>query len=119
MQLREILNFLRHFPENKIILAHWGGGIFFYYLMKKKIKDVLKNTWFDTAASPYLYDKEIYSIAAEIMGSDRILFGSDYPLIKPSRYFKEMKESGLSQDAVQKICGYNATALLKIIDIIE
>lgn len=119
MKLREILGFLKHFPKNKIILAHWGGGIFFYHLMKKEIKDVLKNTWFDTAASPYLYDKEVYPIAAEIVGPDRILFGSDFPLIKPSRYFKEMKESGLSQDAVQKICGHNATSLLKIVNIAE
>jgi len=114
MTLKEIYDFLYSFPDNKIILAHWGGGIFFYYLMKKVVKGVLKNTWFDTAASPYLYDKEIYSISTKIVGFDKILFGSDFPLIKPSRYFKEMKDAGLSKDAIGTICGENAASLLKI-----
>ncbi len=112
MTLKEIYDFLSHFPDNKIILAHWGGGIFFYHLMKKEVKGVLKNTWFDTAASPYLYNKEVYSIAVKIVGPDRILFGSDFPLIQPGRYFKEMKEAGLSKDAIRKICGENAALLL-------
>jgi predicted TIM-barrel fold metal-dependent hydrolase len=115
MTLKEIYDFLCSFPDNKIILAHWGGGIFFYYLMKKEVKGVLKNTWFDTAASPYLYDKAIYSISTEIVGFDKILFGSDFPLIKPSRYFKEMKDTGLSKDVIEKICGENAASMLKIV----
>jgi uncharacterized protein len=114
MTLKEIYDFLQYFSDNKIILAHWGGGIFIYYLMKKVVKGVLKNTWFDTAASPYLYDKAIYSISTEIVGFDKILFGSDFPLIKPSRYFKEMKDAGLSKDAIGTICGENAASLLKI-----
>ena len=114
MMLKEIYDFLHSFPNNNIILAHWGGGIFFYYLMKKVVKGVLKNTWFDTAASPYLYDKEIYSISTKIVGFDKILFGSDFPLIKPGRYFNEMKDAGLPKDAIRKICGENAASLLKI-----
>ncbi len=106
--LKEIYGFLQGFPDNKIILAHWGGGILFYHLMKKAVKGVLQNIWFDTAASPYLYDKEIYSISTTIVGSDRILFGSDFPLLNPGRYFKEMKEAGLSEDVIRKICGENA-----------
>jgi len=115
MALKEIYDFLQYFPDNKIILAHWGGGIFFYHLMKREVKGILKNTWFDTAASPYLYDKEIYSISTKIVGPDRILFGSDFPLLKPGRYFKEMKETGLSQGAKRKICGENAASLFNLL----
>ena len=110
--LKEIFNFLKYFPDNKIILAHWGGGILFYRLMKKIVKEVLKNTWFDTAASPYLYEKKIYTVATQIVGPDRILFGSDFPLLKPGRYFKEMKEAGLPDTTIKKICGDNARLLL-------
>jgi len=112
LTLQEIYAFLQRFPDNKIILAHWGGGLFFYYLMKKEVKEVLRNAWFDTAASPYLYDKEIYRLAIQIMGPDKILFGSDFPLLRPGRYFKEMKAAGLPQEATQKICGKNAALLL-------
>ncbi len=112
--LRGIYGLVQCFPKNKIVLAHWGGGIFFYHLMKKEVKSVLHNTWFDTAASPYLYNRQIYSIATEIMGSEKILFGSDYPLLNPSRYFNEMKEAGLPHDAMNNICGENAASLLKL-----
>ena len=110
--LREICDLLKYLPDNKIILAHWGGGLFFYHLMKRDLKGLLKNTWFDTAASPYLYDKDIYSIALRIVGPERILFGSDFPLLNPGRYLKEIKEAGLSKDAIEKICGENAALLL-------
>jgi uncharacterized protein len=110
--LKEIFNFLNYFPDNKIILAHWGGGILFYNIMKKTVKDVLKNTWFDTAASPYLYEKMIYPISAQLVGPSKILFGSDFPLLRPSRYFKEMREAGLSGNNIKKICGENAQSLL-------
>jgi predicted TIM-barrel fold metal-dependent hydrolase len=112
--VKEVYRVLQCFPKNKIVLAHWGGGILFYHLMKKEVKEVLRNTWFDTAASPYLYDQEIYSIATEIVGPHKILFGSDYPLLNPSRYFKEMKEAGLTQEAMKKICGENAASLLNL-----
>jgi predicted TIM-barrel fold metal-dependent hydrolase len=112
MTLREIYDFLQHFPDNKIVLAHWGGGLFFYYLMKGDIKGLLKNTWFDTAASPYLYDKDVYSMAMKIVGPDKVVFGSDFPLLNPGRYFKEMKQAGLSKDDIRKICGENAALLL-------
>jgi len=110
--LKEIYDLLQYLPDNKIILAHWGGGLFFYYLMKRDLKGLLKNTWFDTAASPYLYDKDVYSIALKILGPERILFGSDFPLLNPGRYFREMKEAGLPEDAIEKICGENAALLL-------
>jgi predicted TIM-barrel fold metal-dependent hydrolase len=115
LTLREIYDFLQYFPDNRIILAHWGGGLFFYHLMKRDVKGVLQNTWFDTAASPFLYDKEIYSIAANMVGSEKILFGSDFPLLKPGRYFKEMREAGLSHYAIRKICGENAASLFDLL----
>jgi predicted TIM-barrel fold metal-dependent hydrolase len=111
MILRQIYDFLKSYPSNRVILAHWGGGIFFYSLMKKEVKDVLKNVWFDTAASPFLYNPEIYRLAGEMIGFDRILFGSDYPLIKPGRYFKEIKSSSIPPQSINQILGDNAAVL--------
>jgi hypothetical protein len=112
--LHELYRFLRHYEHNKFVLAHWGGGILFYHLMKREVKEVLRNTWFDTAASPFLYDKEVYALAARILGPDRILFGSDFPLLEPSRYFEEMKEAGLPDETIGNICGGNAARLLRV-----
>jgi predicted TIM-barrel fold metal-dependent hydrolase len=112
--LHELYGFLQQYQHNRFVLAHWGGGIFFYHLMKREVKEVLNNTWFDTAASPFLYDKEVYALATRILEPDRILFGSDFPLLKPARYLEEMKDAGLSGNVITKICGENAARLLKI-----
>ena len=110
--LAQIYRLIKRFPANKIVLAHWGGGMFFFGLMKKEVKQSLKNVYFDTAASPYLYDAQIYQIAAKIIGVDKILFGSDYPLLPPTRYLNEMAEAGLTQRQLAKISGENARQLL-------
>ncbi|MFC1535210.1 amidohydrolase family protein [Thermodesulfobacteriota bacterium] len=112
MTLGQLYDLIKRYPSNRIVLAHWGGGIFFYALMKREVRDVLSNVWFDTAASPYLYSPEIYSVASLIIGPEKILFGSDYPLIKPGRYIEEMEAAGLSSQSLKKICGENAEFLL-------
>jgi len=111
--LAQIYRLVEQFPENTIVLAHWGGGLFFFSLLKKEVKDRLKNVYFDTAASPFLYDPAIYRIAIELVGVEKILFGSDYPLIEPQRYLKELDSLQLSMDQRARICGQNAERLLK------
>ena len=112
--LKQIYDLVKKFPENVIVLAHWGGGIFFFALLKKEVRESLKNVYFDTAASPFLYAPEIYRYAKDIVGLDKILFGSDFPLINPARYFKELDMSGLSKAEIESICGLNAAQLFKL-----
>lgn len=112
--LAQIYNLVRTYGENTIILAHWGGGLFFYNLLKKEVSDVLANVYFDTAASPFLYDPQIYRVAMELAGEQKILFGTDYPLIPPSRYYKEIEAAGISAAAREKLLGANAARVLSI-----
>jgi len=110
--LKQIYDFVRTYPSNRIVLAHWGGGLLFYGLMKREVQEVLQNVWFDTAASPFLYTSDIYRIAGEIVGFEKILFGSDYPLLKPERYFNEITSAGISPVQMEQIKGLNAARLL-------
>ncbi len=112
--LVQIYRMVKRFAGNNIILAHWGGGLFFYSLLKKEINKVLENVYFDTAASPFLYRPEIYRLAADMVGPEKILFGSDHPLLPPKRYFDEMDKSGLAGEEKAKICGLNAARLFKL-----
>lgn len=114
IQPSQIYTMVQRFPKNRFVLAHWGGGLFFYHLMKKETQETLRNVWYDTAASPYLYRPEIWSVAMKAVGPDKVLFGSDYPLIHPSRYFRDMDEGGLSKSEKQKVSGENAAAVLGI-----
>jgi predicted TIM-barrel fold metal-dependent hydrolase len=114
MQLGELYSLIKSFPELTLILAHWGGGLFFFNLLKKEISSTLKNVYFDTAASPYLYRQEIYRLAAEIIGPEKILFGSDYPLLSPSPYPTEMTKGGLPPEHQEPIISQNALKILGI-----
>jgi len=109
--LSQIYSLPQRFPQNRLILAHWGGGLFFYALLKKEVRETLQNVYFDTAASPFLYDPSIWETAARIVGPDKILFGTDYPLLKPARYFREIDASPLSEEDRALIKGGNAATL--------
>jgi hypothetical protein len=112
--LAQIYSVAETFPENKIIFAHWGGGIFFYFLLKKQARKTMQNVFFDTAASPFLYDPKIYRTAIETAGAEKILLGTDFPLINPDRYYKEMELAGLTESEKKQICGGNAANLFKL-----
>ncbi len=107
----QIYALAKAFPKNRIILAHWGGGIFFYHLMKKQVKQALTNIWYDTAASPFLYDPAVYDAARDAGIMDKVLFGTDYPLLAPGRYYADLDRSGLNQKEKAMVLGENAKAL--------
>ena len=79
--------------------------------MKKEAKDVFKNIWFDTAASPFLYDPAIYDMAVAAGILDKILFGTDFPLLTPDRYYADLDNSNISDREKKKILGENAKYL--------
>lgn len=92
----------QNFPRVKVVCAHWGGGLPFYALMPE-VKEALRNVYFDTAASPYLYTADVFSTVERLVGADKILFGSDYPLLRPKRLLAHLEESGLPEHTRQTI----------------
>jgi len=108
-----LFSFITEFQKMKLICAHWGGGLPFYALMPE-VKKSLENVFFDTAASPYLYNPQIYSGVADLVGSEKILFGTDYPLLSTKTYLKEIDSLDLDPKVRNQILGENARTLLKI-----
>jgi predicted TIM-barrel fold metal-dependent hydrolase len=113
IDFKALHDFIASHQDLTIILAHWGGGFFFFELMPE-IKKITKNVFYDTAASPLLYHQQIFEVALKIVGEERILFGSDFPLLTPRKYFKEMAMTIASEDMLKKIKGQNAQRLLKL-----
>jgi len=107
--------FITSFPELTIVCAHWGGGLPFYALMPE-VKKAMSNVFFDTAASPFLYNSQVYNQVTQLVGSDKILFGSDYPLLTQSRMLKEIRAVDMPEETKNLILSGNAQRLLDIKD---
>ncbi len=109
------------YPELKLILAHWGGGLFLYEIMPE-VRRELANVWYDTAASPLLYPtQDIFDVALRCVDRRKILYGSDYPLsLYPGRqaepdfcaFVTEIEGLGLAPEVLEDLLGGNAARLL-------
>ncbi|MDD5093746.1 MAG: amidohydrolase family protein, partial [Dehalococcoidia bacterium] len=108
-----LYQFITSFPDAPIVCAHWGGGLPFYALMPE-VSQALKHVWFDTAASPFLYKYDIFPHVAAIIGADKILFGSDYPLIAQKRIINDLQKVEIPNKSRDKILGENAQTILGI-----
>ena len=107
----KLWRFIQSFPGNTIVCAHWGGGLPFYALMPE-VAEGLANVYFDSAASPFLYGPEVFSSVKGLVGVERILMGSDFPLLRARRLVTQVEESELSGDEKAAILGGNAKRLL-------
>lgn len=110
LPIEEFYWFLVEHPEATVVGAHWAGGLPFYALMPEVA--ALTNVYFDTGGTPYLYRPAIYRHAVELVGAERVLFASDYPLISQRRQLREIEESELGDNAKAMILGGNAARLL-------
>jgi len=113
ISLKQLETFVINNPELKIIFAHFAGGLLFYETMKE-IKKNFTNVYYDISGAPFLYDYRIYNMIKALGICDRILFGSDFPILSPSRYFGDFEKSGLSGEETQNILCENAKRILKI-----
>lgn len=103
-------------PDNNFILAHLGGG-----LAWQNKTPLPPNLYFDTAAVPLIYGHDCYRQAIDAAGSDRILFGTDYPLRVYPRWGKapefqrmvtEIENLDLSAKELSAMFGGNLQKLL-------
>lgn len=111
VSLQDVITFLTAFPDVRFIAAHWGGGLPFYTLMPE-IRRVTAHVWYDTAATVYLYRSNIFPSTIPMVGADRILFASDYGLLKQRRIINHIRQSGLAEPILTQILGENACQLL-------
>jgi uncharacterized protein len=118
--LQNFVHLAKDFPTTKLILAHWGGGLPFYEL-NPQLHQTLRNVTYDCAASPLLYDKRVFRQVIDLVGVDRVLYGSDYPLLvypreqrEPDfkRFLNEVVTVDLSVEEQEKVLGKNLLRLV-------
>jgi predicted TIM-barrel fold metal-dependent hydrolase len=108
-----LADFIANLPGIPVVCAHWGGGLPFYELMPE-VRKAMEDVYFDTAISPFLYRPEIYQHISQIIGADRIIFGSDFPVIAQRRLLDEINAANLSEKARDEVLAGNARRLLGI-----
>ena len=106
----KLYRFIQNFPGNVIICAHWGGGLPFYSLMPE-VKESLKNVYFDSAATPFLYRPEVFGAVSELAGAGKVLFASDFPLLEMSRPLEQARNAGLAAYVEAALLWGNAAKL--------
>ena len=107
-----VIRFARLFPEATLVCAHWGGGTIFYELMPE-IARLMRNVFYDTAASLYLYQDDIFSLAAR-WAPGKVLFATDYPLILPGRFIRRMRAARMPTATLRRMLGGNAWRVLRL-----
>jgi hypothetical protein len=113
LSVEQLGRFVNDFQGATVIAAHWGGGLPFYALMPE-VKPLLDRTYFDTAATGFLYSPSIYGVAIELLGAPQILFGSDFPLISQKRALEELRKAPMPDESRPLIEGENARQLLRL-----
>jgi len=58
------------------VLAHWGGLL----PLRDPTARNQPNLYYDTAASPLLYDNSVWARFLALVPAERVWFGSDFPL---------------------------------------
>ena len=112
LEIGQIYELVCRCPGVRLILAHFGGGLPFLAALKKEVKEALSGVRFDTAAMPYLFSPQALPMALKVLGADHFLLGTDFPLLKPSRYRKYLAEAGLSEEETALIMGGAAEKFL-------
>ena len=116
--LKDFVRLARRHPATTFILAHWGGLL----PLREPAARSLANMHYDTAASPLLYDEGIWRRFLAVVPSERVLFGSDFPLnVYPridaepvmARLVAELHRSGLTADQLHAVAGENARRIFR------
>jgi uncharacterized protein len=107
-------------PTARFILAHMGGPRFFemvvFSILKAYPNVYKRNVWLELSAvshlvagSPSLTEQLRHT--CRLVGVDRILFGSDYPVVAPEQAVADVHALGFDASEERRIFHDNAAAL--------
>lgn len=99
-------------PECKIIAAHFGG----WSQWQEAAEELtgMQNVYVDTSSSfPFLNQNEILSLI-EKFGTEKILFGSDFPMWNPIDELAMLSTLPISDEELFRIVWFNSTHLFEL-----
>ncbi len=103
----KFVHWLKTWNSQQIVLAHWGGGLPFYELMPE-VQELTANVAYDSGASTYLYRQDVFRTVVDLVGYERVLFGSDFPVLGQARLLNRVRRQFEEHPAFGPIVGGNA-----------
>ncbi len=104
-ELESFRAFAERHLDLRIIGAHLGGGFY-------AGTPPAATPYVDTAAQPFLRPGEHAALAIACASADRLLFGSDFPLISQARQIAELRAAIPNGARLEAALGGNAEALI-------
>lgn len=123
MDFSEILRDAGHRVRFERTAYHWLPGeetlcIEACYIADEKpaimpeLRKQLSNVYYDTAALPFLYDATIFDALKQMGLLSKLIYGSDYPLLKIGRFRKMVETTSLTAGETADFLGNTAANLL-------
>lgn len=108
----EVEHLANQVPEANILMAHSGGCPTAWGDWPKAIETAKRcsNIYLDTASS--MVDRGYIEAAVEGVGAERVIFGTDLPLLDPFTQLAKVTGADLSDDQKELILGRNIARLI-------
>ncbi len=112
-----LLPFVAAHQDLTIVFAHWGGGLPFYELMPE-VAAMTANVLYDTAASTYLYRPAVFRAVLDVVGPERVLWGSDHPVLGMGRFLRRtLRDANLTEHETVRVLAENAARVYHLPEI--
>jgi predicted TIM-barrel fold metal-dependent hydrolase len=108
--ITHLIDIASKFEHVNFVAAHLGGQAsdLIYESINLFKKATLKNIYADTSGC---YDPQLIRMAVDVLGDDRILFGSDEPYLNMNMGLYCLKLAKLSRTSMKKVLSENAERL--------
>lgn len=107
-----LLPVIKIFDKLTLVAAHLGG----YSVWEEAVQKLagIKNLYFDCSSSFFWLNPKRAKEIIEIYGTDRVLFGSDYPMWSPKAELDTLLSLGFADDDLKMILSENAKKVYNI-----
>jgi predicted TIM-barrel fold metal-dependent hydrolase len=83
-----------------------------------EVAAVTANVLYDTAASTYLYRAAVFRAVLDVVGSERVLWGSDHPVLGMGRFLRRtLRDANLTAHEISRVFAENAARVYHVPEI--
>ncbi|NGM17670.1 amidohydrolase family protein [Eggerthellaceae bacterium zg-893] len=107
---------LRAFPNLRVDAAHYGSWSRFevgYDVLHDEAAHN-DNLFIDTSSSSFMLGARRMRELARLWGTDRVMFGSDYPMWDPADEYATIAHAGFTDDELENILWHNAERFIGV-----